>query len=98
VVYLLDEDDDGKTNIIFNDSLVTRLKGSGFDNFRKPGRATLSLGRPGVLKLGDIGKIDVEPGKEYYVLLYTVPGRRQIIHRFRLMDRDHFENSYIRWF
>ena len=83
----------GKTRIYFNDSLVAKIKGWGFDglNKKRPGIFVFTQG--GTLKTDEIAPIDIEMGKEYYIVLYTVLGRREFHYHYKLVDKLHFENK-----
>lgn len=98
IVHLLDRDDIGHTSISFGDSLLTTMRGVGFDGVRKPGRASFRFDRPGRLTIGDTTHIDIVTGQEYYIVLYTLLGRHQFYHRCILTDKDGFENPRLLYF
>jgi hypothetical protein len=97
VVYIVDQDE-LMDDIFFNDSLVARLKGVGFDGLRDARRTTLTFGGAGVLSIRGAGKIDIRPGKEYYILLLGIHGRHGEIHQYRVIDRDRFLISGVQLF
>ncbi|HEV2481946.1 MAG TPA: hypothetical protein VGS79_19910 [Puia sp.] len=97
VVYLVDQDD-YYSKVFFNDSLVARPKGTGFDGLRAAGKTTLTFDRPGILRIKDAGTLDIRLGREYYILLYNNIGRHNISYHYAVIDRDRFVIEDLRFF
>jgi len=71
---------------------VAKMHGVGFDAMRNPGRCDLVFRQMGVLRVGPAPPmhLDIELGKEYYILLYMETGRHQYFYHYQLMDKEHF--------
>ncbi len=102
IVHLLDRDYEGRRSVFINDSLVAKMKGVGFDGVRNPGRKTLVLDKAGTLKIitnssldPDLTEIQVQLGKEYYIVLHTNLHYKQLEFHHTLTDHDRFENRDI---
>ena len=78
IVHLRDRDLQGQRVVYFNDSVVASIRGVGFDGVRNPGRNDLVFRQNGVLSVspGPPLHLDLELGKEYFILLYMETSRR----------------------
>ncbi len=94
IVHLKNYDDLGKRLIFFNNTLVAKIKGVGFDSIRKPGRKDLVFYHNGTLSTEN-ENINIKIGNEYYIVLYTTLGRRQFNYHYKLVDKDHFYNKLL---
>jgi hypothetical protein len=93
IVHIRDRDEQGEREVYFNDSLVARIKGVGFDGVRNPGRSDLVFRQKGVLRVGPgpPSHLDIELGKEYFILLYMVTtSKKRFGYYYLLMDKEHF--------
>jgi hypothetical protein len=92
IVHIRDRDIQGKRVVYFNDSIVATIRGVGFDGVREPGRSDLVFRQNGVLRAEPDPPLhlDIELGKEYFILLYMEPGRQGFHYYYQLMDKEHF--------
>jgi hypothetical protein len=92
IVHIRDRDEQGQREVYFNDSIVAKIRGVGFDAVRNPGRSDLVFREKGVLNVepGPPSHLDIELGKEYFILLYTVTSRHGYGYYYQLMDKEHF--------
>ena len=89
IVHLKDLDDQGKRPIYFNDTLIAKIKGVGFDSVRKPGRKDFVFNENGILGIG-AEKLDIKIGNEYYIVLYSITGRHVFHLHYKIVDKEHF--------
>jgi hypothetical protein len=68
------------------------MHGVGFDGVRKPGMKDLVFAQNGLLRIepGTPDHLDIEVGKEYFILLYCVAAKGGFRYFFQLMDKEHF--------
>ena len=92
IVHIRDRDAQGQREVYFNDSIVATIKGVGFDAVRNPGRSDLVFREKGVLRVEPDPPyhLDIELGKEYFILLYMVTSRKGYSYHYQLMDKEHF--------
>jgi hypothetical protein len=92
IVHIRDRDEQGQRVVYFNDSVVAKMHGVGFDAVRNPGQSDLVFRQRGVLRVEPAPPtgLDIELGKEYYILLYMEMGRRRYSYHYQLMDKEHF--------
>jgi hypothetical protein len=92
IVHIRDRDVQGERVVYFNDSMVTKMKGVGFDGVRNPGRSDLVFRQKGVLRVGPAPPyhLDIELGKEYFILVFTTTSRYGYHYYYQLMDKEHF--------
>lgn len=93
IVHLRDRDETGDRMVYFNDSIVAKLHGVGFDAMSKPGRTDAVFREKGVLRVepGPPSRLDIELGKEYFIVLHTSYHRGgTTIYSYELMDKEHF--------
>jgi hypothetical protein len=92
VVHIRDRDISGKRVVYFDDSIVARIHGVGFDGLRRPGNMDLVFRGKGVLRVepGSPAQLDIELGKEYFMLLYSSTSRHGYVYQYELMDKEHF--------
>lgn len=91
IAHIKNYDDIGKRSIWFNDSLIGKIKGRGFDGLRGMQRTDLVFYSDGLLKIGD-DTVRMARGKEYYIILYSSFGYRRIIQHKLLTDKEHFSH------
>jgi hypothetical protein len=92
IIHIRDRDIQGERVVYFNDSIVARIKGVGFDAVRNPGRSDLVFRQKGVLRVGPAppSHLDIELGKEYFILLYMGTSRQGFHYYYQLTDKEHF--------
>jgi len=92
IVNIRDPDMQGARVVHFNDSIVARLKGVGFDGVRNPGRSDLVFREKGVLRMTPEppSHLDFELGKEYFIVLTSEFRRHEMAYFYELMDKEHF--------
>ena len=68
------------------------MHGVGFENTRRPGRCDLVFRQKGILRVepGFPSYLDIELGKEYFILLHIGGGRGITWYDCELMDKEHF--------
>ncbi len=89
IVHLKDFDDQGKRPIFFNNTMIAKIKGVGFDSVRKPGRKDFIFHQDGILGI-DKERLDIKIGNEYYILLYTTLGKHAFYYHYKIVDKEHF--------
>jgi hypothetical protein len=93
IIHIRDRDVQGERVVYFNDSIVARMKGVGFDGVRNAGRSDLVFRQKGVLRVEPDPPyhLDIELGKEYFILMYMVTtSRKGYGYYYQLMDKEHF--------
>ncbi len=92
IVHIRDRDIQGQRVLYFNDSIVANIRGVGFDGVRNPGRNDLVFRQKGVLSVSPDPPLhlDIELGKEYFILLYMGTSRHGYRYYYQLMDKEHF--------
>ena len=92
IVHIRDGDWMRHRVVYFNDSMVARLHGVGFENTRRPGRSDLVFRQKGALRVvpGSPSLLDIELGKEYFILLHIGGRRSRTRYYCELMDKEHF--------
>lgn len=88
----------GKAAIFFNDSLVAKIRGRGFDGLNKKRPWKFVFPKAGALKIvnlekNSMEKINIEIGKEYYIVLHSDCSKRGCKYYYNLIDKEHFENK-----
>lgn len=96
MVHIKDIDDLGKRQIRLNDSLITEIKGRGFDGLRGTGRMDFAIHSAGILHLGD-NSLQIQAGKEYFILLFVRIGKHYTRQGYVLMDKEHFDNESMKF-
>lgn len=94
IVHLKDFDDQGKRPIFFNDTMIAKIKGVGFDSVRKPGRKDFVFHQDGVLGI-DKERLDIKIGNEYFIVLYTTLGKHTFYYHYKIVDKEHFNNKLL---
>ena len=92
IVHIRDRDLQGQRVVYFNDSVVAGIRGVGFDGVRNPGRSDLVFRQKGLLRVSPDPplQLDIELGKEYFILLYMETSRHGYHYNYQLMDKEHF--------